>query len=111
MVEAGIIALGLAAYSLLLALTAWLIIRLGHVWEDARSILLVIVLMFLAISVSLDPTLNAKEQNGESFVLAGFLFAVLVSEGLSGQLVAPVAGMFSRPLLPGPRVFSCTRWR
>lgn len=97
LVEAGIIALGLAAYTLLLALTAWLIIRLGHVWEDARSILLVVVLMFLAISVSLDPVLNAEEQHGVSFVLAGFLFALLVSEGVLRSLPLRLPALFRVP--------------
>ena len=97
LVEAGIIALGLAAYTLLLALTAWLVIRLGHVWEDARSILLVVVLMFLAISVSLDPVLNAEEQHGTSFVLAGFLFAVLVSEGVLRSLPLRLPALFRIP--------------
>ena len=47
LVEAGAIALGLGAFALLLALTAVLIIRLGHVWEDARSLLLLVVLMLM----------------------------------------------------------------
>ena len=110
-VEAGIIALGLAAYTLLLALTAWLIIRLGHVWEDARSILLVIVLMFLTISVSLDPVLNAKEHDGALFVVAGFLFAVLVSEGLFATYRSGCRRYFGDPITSSLRFFSYTRWR
>jgi len=86
MVEAGAIAVGLGAYTLLLAVTAWAIIRLGHVWEDVRSILLVIVLLFLAISVSLDPVLTAEGQPGASFAWGGFVFAVLVSEMLLRSL-------------------------
>ncbi len=86
MVEAGAIAVGLGAYTLLLAVTAWGIIRLGHVWEDVRSILLVIVLLFLAISVSSDPVLTAEHQPGASFAWGGFVFAVLVSEVLLRSL-------------------------
>ncbi|MES1213757.1 MAG: hypothetical protein ABUL64_04145, partial [Singulisphaera sp.] len=97
LVEAGIIALGLAAYTLLLALTGWLIIRLGHVWEDARSILLVVVLMFLAISVSLDPVLNAKEQNGTPIVVAGFVFSILVSEGLLRSMPLRLPALYRVP--------------
>ncbi len=82
LVEAGAIAGGLAAYALLLALTAWLIVRLGHVWDDARSILLLVVLMFLAVSVSCDPILNAEEQPGTSYVLGGLLLSLSVSEAL-----------------------------
>ncbi|HEY4311853.1 MAG TPA: hypothetical protein VGN12_20565 [Pirellulales bacterium] len=96
MVEAGIIALGLAVYTLLLALTAWLIVRLG-VWDDARSILLIVVLMLLAISISLDPVLNAEEQHGTSFVLGGFLFALIVSEALLRTMPLRLPALFRVP--------------
>ncbi len=96
-IEAGGIALGLAIYTLLLALTAWLIIRLGRVWEDARSILLIVVLMFLAISVSLDPVLNTRGQRGLWFALAGFSFAAIVSEALLHGLALRLPALFRVP--------------
>ena len=58
----------LSGYTMPLAAAAGLIIRLGKVWEDARSILLVVVLLFLALSVSFDES--------------GLAFAVFLSEGL-----------------------------
>jgi hypothetical protein len=81
--------IGLMAFSLLLASTAWLIIRLGNVWNDARTILLIIVLLFVAISVSCDLSLARFDALGlrdfrsgfENFV-GGYLFALIVSEGL-----------------------------
>ncbi len=97
LVEAGVIALGLGAYALLLALTAVLIIRLGHVWEDVRSLLLLVVLMFLAISVSSDPVLNAEEQPGRWFVLAGFLFSVALSEAVLRSLPLVLPMMYRLP--------------
>ena len=45
---------GLAAYTVLLAVTAVMLIRFAKVWDDARTVLLLIVLMFLATSVTLD---------------------------------------------------------
>src|SRR5947209_9741215 len=45
---------GLAAYTLLLAGTACLLVRFGNVWDDVRTVLLLVVLMFLATSVTLD---------------------------------------------------------
>src|SRR5579864_1901838 len=42
---------GLAAYTLLLAAAACVLIRLGRVWEDIRTLVLLVALMFLAISV------------------------------------------------------------
>src|SRR4051794_20317586 len=47
----------LAAYTLLLATTALLLIRHGKVWDDARSLLLLVVMMFLGMSVTFDDTL------------------------------------------------------
>ncbi|HEV3340255.1 MAG TPA: hypothetical protein VG125_07855 [Pirellulales bacterium] len=81
--------IGLMAFALLLASTAWLIIRLGNVWNDARTILLIIVLLFVAISVSGDLSLARFDALGlldfrpgfESF-LGGYVFALIVSEGL-----------------------------
>jgi hypothetical protein len=45
---------GLTAYTLLLGVTAIVLIRFAKVWDDARTVLLLIVLMFLATSVTLD---------------------------------------------------------
>jgi hypothetical protein len=80
---------GLMVFSLILAGTAWLIIRLGNVWNDARTILLIIVLLFVALSVSCDLSLARFDALGlrdfrsgfESFI-GSYLFALLVSEGL-----------------------------
>ncbi|MHC5541172.1 hypothetical protein ACYOEI_23365, partial [Singulisphaera rosea] len=55
--ETWALMLGLAGYTLLLASTACALIRLGRVWDDMRSLLLLVVLMFLAMSVTFDDTL------------------------------------------------------
>ncbi len=67
---------------MLLAATAVLVIRYGKVWDDARSLLLLIVLMFLGMSVASDPVLNAEGQPGAWFMLGGLLLAVSVTEGV-----------------------------
>jgi hypothetical protein len=72
----------LLGYTLLLATTACLLIRLGRVWDDARTLLLLVVAMFLAISVSFDETLAGKPWLGVPCFVGGFLFAVSVSEAL-----------------------------
>lgn len=84
---------GLMAFALLLAGTAWLIIRLGSVWNDARTILLVIVLLFVGISVACDLSLAGFDarrvrdlQTGFQNFLGGYLFAVVLSETLLGVL-------------------------
>ena len=81
-VEAGKLMAGLAGYTLLLALAAWFLIRFGGVWEDVRTILLVVVLMLLAISISPDETLAFERTAAGWYLVWGLAFAVAVSEGL-----------------------------
>jgi hypothetical protein len=88
---------GLAAYTLLLAGTAYVLIRLGTVWNDVRTILLLVVLMFLATSVALDESLAADPRQGIACYLAGLMFAVALSEGLLHG-----SGMRLRLLFRGP---------
>ena len=49
--------MALLGYTLLLATTACVLMRLGEVWDDVRTIMLLVVAMFLAISVTFDETL------------------------------------------------------
>src|SRR5208283_2497128 len=50
---------GLAGYAVLLAAVTCLLIHAGQLWEDIRTVLLLIVLIFLAISMSFDEVLAA----------------------------------------------------
>ena len=72
----------LAGYTLLLAVTAYLLVRLANVWDDVRTVLLLVVLMFLATSVTFDEALVLSPGHGVRCCLVGLLFAVAVSEGL-----------------------------
>ncbi len=119
-VQAGALMSGLAGYTLLLAVTAWLLVRFGSVWDDARTVLLLVVLMFLATSVTFDEVLVSNPEVGYLCYLAGMLFAVLVSEGilrgirlglpvyfrLSYYLILSLFFLYPlalRPLVPFPR--------
>jgi hypothetical protein len=73
---------GLAGYTLLLAVTACLLVRFGNVWDDVRTVLLLVVLMFLATSVTFDAVLVATPGRGAACYLLGLLFAALVSEAI-----------------------------
>jgi hypothetical protein len=73
---------GLADYTLLLALTAWLLVRFANVWDDVRTVLLLVVLMFLATSVTFDEVLVLDPLRGFACYLGGLFLAVAVSEGL-----------------------------
>ena len=77
---------GLAAYTALLAGAAWFLIRYGNLWEDVRTLLLLVVLMLLAISVSFDKTLVASAEKPATGIpllfYGGLAFAIVVSEAL-----------------------------
>jgi hypothetical protein len=105
---------GLAGYALLLAAVGWLLIRAGQLWEDIRTILLLIVVIFLAISMSFDEVLSANLALGRMYYLVGLAFAVVLSElvlrGVRLRLpmlyripyYATLAMFFLYPLLLGP---------
>ena len=105
---------GLAGYALLLAAVGCLLIRTGQLWEDIRTILLLIVIIFLAISMSFDEVLSANLAAGRLYFLGGLAFSVVVSElvlrGVRLRLpilfrlpyYAMLAIFFLYPLLLGP---------
>ena len=72
----------IGGYIVVMSVTGWLVVRWGHVWEDARSIFLVILLMFLAGSVSLDELLNLNPANGRPLIYGSLAAVVLVTETL-----------------------------
>jgi hypothetical protein len=74
----------LAGYTLLLATIGVWIVRWGRVWEDARSILLLLLVLFLAVSISADSLfVRADTSRSATFLLVrGFLFSASVSEAV-----------------------------
>jgi hypothetical protein len=84
---------GLAGYTLLLAGAACLLVRFANVWDDVRTVLLLVVLMFLATSVTFDEVLVLTPVRGMICYLAGLALAVAVSEAvLRGIRLALPAG-------------------
>ena len=86
-----------SGYITLLALSAWAIVRWGKVWDDARSILMVLLLLLLALSSSVDLFCITKPQTAMALAMAGFTFAVVLSEFLLRSL-----GIKFGPWLRGP---------
>jgi hypothetical protein len=74
--------IGLAGYTLLLAVSAWFLVWIGQVWNDVRTILLLVVLMLLAMSVTFDQALAENPRVGMWYFVGGFLFSLAISEGL-----------------------------
>lgn len=71
---------GLTGYTLLLATAAFVLVRFGNVWDDVRTVLLLVVLMFLATSVTFDEVLVINPLRGFTCYLGGLLLSVAVTE-------------------------------
>jgi hypothetical protein len=87
----------LAGYTLLLAGTAYLLVRFAKVWDDARTVLLLVVLMFLATSVTFDEVLVETPGRGIGCNLIGLGFAIAVSEGLLRGIRLALPALFRVP--------------
>ena len=74
--------MSLVGYTLLLATTACVLIRVGRLWDDLRSLLVLVVMMFLAIAMSCDDSMTANPSKGFQGDIGGFVFAVAVTEGV-----------------------------
>ena len=72
----------LAAYLVAMAVTAIGIVRLGKVWEDARSVLLVVVIAQVALSASLDELCITRWNLGAPLLAAAGLLSCLVTEAV-----------------------------
>jgi hypothetical protein len=86
--------LGLAAYTLVLATTACFLIRVGKLWDDLRSLLLLIVMMLLAMAMSFDDTMAASSLRGSLGYVGGFAFAVVVSEAVLRTIRLRLSGWY-----------------
>jgi hypothetical protein len=92
--ESWALAGSLAGYTLLLAATACVLIRLGRLWDDLRTLLLLVVMMFLAIAMSCDDTMAADPRKGIAGCAAGLAFAVAVSEVVLGTIRLRLPGWY-----------------
>ena len=97
----GALMIGLAFYTLLLAGTAVLLIRAGQVWEDVRTLLLLVVLMLLAISVSFDAFPVTSAVAGCVYSIVGLIVAAAVSELLLYFARLAAAGGLPRAVSSG----------
>jgi hypothetical protein len=84
--SSGMLSSLLALYTLLLTGVAIVIVRWGNLWDDVRTILLVIVLLFYMLSTSLDVQVLEQPEAGTYLLAAGLLFSLAVSEMLFRQL-------------------------
>ena len=91
---------GLAGYTLLLASAALLLVRFARVWNDVRTVLLLVVLMFLATSVTFDELLVMEPERGRWFFIGGLVFSIALTEGLLRGIRLTPADSVSPALSP-----------
>jgi hypothetical protein len=87
--------IGMSFYSLLLAVPACLLVRFGGVWEDVRTVLLLVVLMFLATSVTFDETFARNPGLGICCAVGGLMFAVALSAVMLRAMRLVLPGWFA----------------
>ncbi len=88
---------GMAGYTLLLAVTACLLVRYVGVWDDVRTVMLLVVLMILATSVTFDEVVARDPMRGVACFFGGLLFAVAVSEGMLRGIRLHLPPLFRAP--------------
>ncbi len=76
----------LCGYTAILAVVAFSIARFGRVWDDARTILLIVALLLVALSAAFDRFALVEPEQGAILLGLGGLFTVLVTEGLLRSL-------------------------
>jgi len=72
----------LAVYTVVLAVTAWAIVRWGGVWQDARSLLVLVIVSLLSMSMTFDDRLVVHRSAASACFLLGLVFAIAISEGV-----------------------------
>jgi hypothetical protein len=72
----------ICGYILVVAAVGFVLVRYGNVWDDARSIFLILLLLFVELSLTFDGVLVSKPATGRALLAIGLTLAVVVSEGL-----------------------------
>ena len=88
----------LGGYTLLLVGAGVLIIRVGAVWEDARTIVLLVLLLLVALSASFDKVCLDSESVGRQIQFIGFIFSVGVIELMLFGIRAKLAWRYRGPV-------------
>lgn len=73
---------GLIGYTVLLAGTACILVRRLGAWDDVRTVMLLVVLMLLAFSVTFDVVIARDPRLGATCSLGGLAIAAVISEGV-----------------------------
>lgn len=72
----------ICGYIVVVAAVGFVLVRFGKVWDDARSIFLILLLLFVELSLTFDSMLVSEPATGRILLAIGLALAVVVSEGL-----------------------------
>ena len=84
----------LGGYTLALTLVAVLIIKVGRVWDDARTILLLLILLLVALASSFDRACLDDVRQSAKLLLWGWAFAISLCELVIRFLPLSVSARF-----------------
>ncbi len=76
------------------AIAGVMIVRLGRVWDDARTIFLILLLMFFALASSFDQWCLDRPEVAAVILTLGFLFSVIVTEFVLRSLSIKFPGFY-----------------
>jgi hypothetical protein len=88
----------ICGYIFMMSLTAVTVIRKAKLWEDARSILLLVPLLLVVLSLTLDDPLITDPFTGGIMVVCAFLFSAGVMEMLLRGLRIRLPWLYRLPL-------------
>jgi len=102
----------LAVYTTVLATVGVAIVRWGHVWDDARSIFLLLLLMFLAVSVSADDLFVNMESptTAVGLLVIGLVFSIVIFQFVLRGAGIRLGRAFQIPFVLFLALFYLTPW-
>ena len=87
----------LMGYILMLAATSVVVVRLGQVWEDARTLVLLVSLLMVALASSFDRVCLDNAWQGARYLAVGLGFSLVVCESLLLLLRLRFPGSYRLP--------------
>lgn len=87
----------IGGYLVLVAITGFLLVRLWSAWDDVRSILLMLLLLFVELSLTFDTILIGQPNTGRMLLVTGLALSVGLSEFLLRGLKIRLPALYRVP--------------
>ncbi len=78
--RSALLAISMAGYTVLMSLVVVAVVRWGKVWQDARSIFLVVIISQLALSIGFDQLCVDRWQAAAQLLLVGYSLCLITTE-------------------------------